>query len=71
MAVSLFIVEKGYLDDVPLKEVGSFEQAVIDFMHQKHMGLLDKINVKGDFNDEIETALHEAIGDFKSHGVWA
>jgi F-type H+-transporting ATPase subunit alpha len=31
---------------------------------------MDKINAAGDYNDEIQTAMHAAIKDFKSNNTW-
>lgn len=70
MAVSLFIVEKGYLDDVPVSEVASFEQSLRDYMHASNETLLSKINDNGAFSDDIEKELHEAVKEFKRTGSW-
>ncbi len=70
MAVSLYAVDKGYIDDVNVNKVVAFEKAMHDFMHSQHKDLLDKINSSGDYNDEIETSLTKAIEDFKAKGTW-
>ncbi len=46
MAVSLFAVDKGYIDDVDLKKVSGFEQELQSYMRTEHAGLLDTINKK-------------------------
>ncbi|HAB63531.1 MAG TPA: F0F1 ATP synthase subunit alpha, partial [Pseudomonas sp.] len=51
MAVSLYAAERGFLQDIEVAKVGAFEQALIAYFHHEHAALLDKINVKGDFND--------------------
>ena len=66
MAVSLFAVDRGYLDDVPLKKLGDFEAALLRYMSEQHAGLLLQINESGDFNDEIEHSLRQALDAFKS-----
>lgn len=70
MAVSLFVVEKGYLDDVSVQEVISFEAALRDFMHSSYEALLHKINEKGGYDDEIEAQLTAAVEEFKQTGSW-
>lgn len=70
MAVSLFAVEKGYLDDVPANEVTSFEASIIDYMRSSYQELLKKINEKGDYNSEIEAELTAAVEEFKRTGSW-
>jgi len=66
MAVSLFAVDRGYLDDVALPKVGDFEAAMHRYMNDEHGGLLVKINETGDFNEDIEQSLAKALDAFKS-----
>ena len=70
MAVSLYAVDKGYLDDVEVNKVVSFEKAMHDHMQSKNKDLLDKINSSGDYDDETEAAMQKAVEDFKAHGAW-
>ena len=70
MAVSLFAVDKGYIDDVEVNKVVNFEHAMHDFMRSQHKDLLDNINSTGDFNDDIEAGLAKAVEDFKAKGTW-
>jgi F-type H+-transporting ATPase subunit alpha len=70
MAVSLYAVDKGYIDEVEVNKVVDFEHAMHDFMRSQHKVLLDNINQTGDYNDEIEASLAKAIDDFKAKGTW-
>jgi F-type H+-transporting ATPase subunit alpha len=70
MAVSLFAANQGYLDDVEVAKVVDFERALQSYMKSAQSELLDKINSTGDYNDEIEQALHAAIKDFKANNTW-
>jgi F-type H+-transporting ATPase subunit alpha len=70
MALSLFIVEKGYLDDIPVAEVGAFELAIQAHMHASHAALLQKINETGQYDAEIESQLKDAVERFKQSGSW-
>lgn len=70
MAVSLYAVDKGYMDDVEVGKIVDFEKAMHDFMRSQHSDLLDKINSTGDYGDEIESALQKAVEDFKAKGTW-
>ena len=70
MALSLFIAEKGYLDDVPVAEVSSFEAALQSHMHASHAPLMNKINEAGAYDDAIEAQLNTAVADFKRTGSW-
>ena len=70
MAVSLYAVDKGYIDDVEVNKVVAFENAMHDFMRSQHKDMLDNINNTGDFNDDIEVAMKNAVEDFKAKGTW-
>lgn len=70
MAVSLFIVEKGYLDDIPVAEVSAFESALHAYMNSSHTKLLQKINESGAFDTDIEGQLKAAVEAFKQTGSW-
>jgi F-type H+-transporting ATPase subunit alpha len=69
MAVSLFAVDRGYLDDVALEKISAFESAMEDFMNASHGELMDALNT-GDWNDELEQQLTDAVVGFKSTGSW-
>jgi F-type H+-transporting ATPase subunit alpha len=70
MAVSLFAVDKGYLDDVEVKKVGACEAALHGYMRSAHADLMKNINETGDFNDAIEAELNAAIAKFKQTQTW-
>ncbi|GAB6388881.1 F0F1 ATP synthase subunit alpha [Stutzerimonas marianensis] len=70
MAVSLYAAERGYLQDIEVAKVGAFEQALIAYFRHEHSALLDKINVKGDFNDEIDAGIKAGIESFKATQSW-
>jgi F-type H+-transporting ATPase subunit alpha len=70
MAVSLFVVDKGYLDDIPVSEVGAFEASLHRYMKTSQTALLQKINDTGAYDKEIESQLKAAVEDFKRTGSW-
>jgi F-type H+/Na+-transporting ATPase subunit alpha len=70
IAVSLFAVERGYLDNIELNKIVSFEQELHAYMHSNHKDLLNKINETCDYNDAIATAMGKAIDAFKSTQTW-
>jgi F-type H+/Na+-transporting ATPase subunit alpha len=70
MAVSLFAVDRGYLDDVDVKKVGDFETALHNHVRSNYKVLIHKINTTGDFNDEIDAELKKALDDFKANHTW-
>ena len=70
MAVSLFAVDRGYLDDLPLEKIAGFEEALHAFMHAEHAELMGTIDETADFNDEIDAGLAAAVDGFKSGHAW-
>ncbi len=70
MAISLFAVDRGYIDDVELAKVGDFEAALHSYMASSHKALVDKINEAGDLDDAIEGGLKSALESFKSTQSW-
>ncbi|MEM7408270.1 MAG: F0F1 ATP synthase subunit alpha [Pseudomonadota bacterium] len=70
MAVSLFAVDRGYLDDVELAKVVDFEAALQAHMTSEHGDLMDSINATPDLSGDVEEGLSKAIEGFKSSGTW-
>jgi F-type H+/Na+-transporting ATPase subunit alpha len=70
MAISLYAAEKGYLDDLPIAQILSFEHALHQFMDANHGALMNKIVETGDWNDEIEGTFRKALDEFKKTGSW-
>jgi len=70
MAVTLFAVDRGYIDDIDLAKVGDFEAALQSYMVSEQAELMNKVNETGDWNDEIESAFEAALETFKSTNVW-
>ncbi|MDQ5769070.1 F0F1 ATP synthase subunit alpha [Thiothrix subterranea] len=70
MAFSLYAANEGFLDDVDAKKIVDFEAAMLSYLRSSEKALLDKINEKGDFNGEIESAMKKALETFKSKNTW-
>jgi F-type H+-transporting ATPase subunit alpha len=70
MAVSLFAADRGYLDDVALNKIVDFEHALHAYMRTSQAALLDSINTKADYNDDVAAELKAALDDFKATGTW-
>ncbi len=70
MAVSLYAANEGYLDDVAVKKVVDFENALHTYVRNHQKALLDKINEHGAYNDDIQNALKVALDDFKTNHTW-
>jgi ATP synthase subunit alpha len=70
MAVSLFAAENGYLDEIPVEKIQAYEQALLQYMHSDHQPLMDTINSRGVYDDEIQQGLASALNAFKDKGAW-
>ncbi len=70
MAVVLYAVDKGYMDDVEVSKINAFEKALLEFMHANYQDLMDKIDASGDYNEDIESGLQKAVEEFKKTGSW-
>ena len=70
MSVSLFAIDRGYMDDVEMNKIGAFESALIDHMNNTKADFMKSLNESGDFNDEIEAELKAGVEDFKKTGSW-
>jgi F-type H+/Na+-transporting ATPase subunit alpha len=69
-ALSIYAVDKGYLDDVPVGKILAFEEALHAHFANTAGSLIDKVNASGDWNDEIEAAFKKGIEEFKQTGSW-
>ncbi|MDH3411936.1 MAG: F0F1 ATP synthase subunit alpha, partial [Gammaproteobacteria bacterium] len=70
MAVSLFAVDRGYLDDVELSKAGDFESGLQAHMESKYGDFIKSVNEKPEWNDDVEKKMKEAVEDFKKNGTW-
>src|SRR5438046_3082563 len=68
MALTLFAVNRGYFDDVPVEKALAFEAALRQFMKSKYASIMDKIESTKDMSADDEKALAAAIEDFKKTG---
>jgi F-type H+-transporting ATPase subunit alpha len=66
----LYAGTNGYLDDVPLDKIRSFELAFQRYMESSHPDIGRKIMETKDLDAETEAALKAAIEDFKRAGSY-
>ncbi len=70
MGISLYAVEKGYLDDISVAEISAFEAALHGYIQSIHPELIADINKSGAYSDEIDARLKAVIDEFKQTGSW-
>lgn len=60
----IYAVSNGYANDVEVKNIKTWENKFHDFMNRSKNSLLEKI-AKGQWSEEVENELKEAISEFK------
>ena len=58
---------QGLLDEIPLVDVGRFEQEMLNYLRDTHPDLLQGIRDSADLDDDAEATLRSAIQDFKTN----
>jgi len=70
MAISLYAVNEGYLDKVPVNQVVSFEGALHAFAKDHSSHLIHEINTSGAYDDEIKASLKALLDSFAEKGTY-
>jgi F-type H+-transporting ATPase subunit alpha len=65
--VAIWMGTNGYLDDVPLEDVGRFEHDFLDYVQREQSGIYDAIRESKVLSDDTASALKEAIDDFRKN----
>jgi F-type H+-transporting ATPase subunit alpha len=64
-SLSIFAADRGFMDDVEVEKIGSFEEALHSFFTSEKPDLEKNINDTGDWNDDIEKQFTEVVEQFK------
>ena len=70
MAVSLYALNEGYLDELELKKISAYEGALHQYMSSNYAELIKQIDDSGDYSDDIQGQLRKALDDFAANGTW-
>jgi F-type H+-transporting ATPase subunit alpha len=65
MAASIFAANKGFMDDIEIKQVLPFEYGLHQFLKSSHGALLDKIEQTKVLDKDAEAELLAAVTSFK------
>ncbi len=65
-AMSIFAGSEGYMDDVPVKEVGRFEEQFLEYMRTVKAELRNRMLKEKKLSDPIVADLKAALAEFKS-----
>lgn len=66
IAVTLYAVEKGYYDGIPVDRALAFEAAFMSDLMNHHKAVIDRINSTGALSSDDEAELKEAADAFKA-----
>ena len=61
----IFTAVRGFLEDIPLDKVVTFQRDFLKFMHSQHPDIGQKIAEEKKLSDELEDSIKRAIGEFK------
>ena len=70
MGVVLYAANEGFLSDVAINKIGDFEAAMLSYFNSELSSLMDTINVKGDYNSDIEADIKAGLEKFKATQTW-
>ncbi|PIQ36462.1 MAG: F0F1 ATP synthase subunit alpha [Lysobacterales bacterium CG17_big_fil_post_rev_8_21_14_2_50_64_11] len=70
MALSIYAVNEGMIDDVPMAKVLAFEEGLHAHFANTQGELMDKITASGDWSDAFEATFKQGIAEFKASGSW-
>lgn len=61
----LFAVTNGYLDDIPVDKISTFEQNLLNYLDNSHPEICNAIEKENELKNEIKENLESAIKEFK------
>ena len=70
IALSWFMVDRGFADDLEVKDVVPFELALRAYALREHKAVLQNINAKPELSEQVESQLRDIIEQFKSTQTW-
>ena len=63
-------VEFGYLDDVELDRIGSFESALLEYAQNNYEEFMQELTKTGNYDDAVKETLKAILDSFKKNGAW-
>ncbi|SOE52362.1 ATP synthase alpha chain [plant metagenome] len=70
LAVTLYAVNNGYLDDIEVSQILGFEKALKDHLKAKHAALIQRIEDTKELSKDDDVELASTIQEFKKHGAF-
>ncbi|WP_201573158.1 F0F1 ATP synthase subunit alpha [Psychrobacter sp. H8-1] len=66
-AAVIYASNEGFLADVPVEKIGSFEESFLRYMHDEQADLMREIDDTANYNDDIAGRLKSAVETFKQN----
>ena len=70
MGILLYAANEGYLQDIPVVKIGSFESSLLSYMNSEYSDLMTSVVESGNYDKEIDAAFKAALEKFKSTQTW-
>ena len=70
MALTLFAVNEGFIDEVPVNKIVAFEEGLHAFARGNYKAVLDAINAKPEYSDTNVAEMKKVIEAFKKTGTY-
>ncbi|WP_301098538.1 F0F1 ATP synthase subunit alpha [Otariodibacter sp.] len=70
LALSLASAEYGFLNDIEVDRVRSFELSLLEYANTHHADFMKELSKSGDYNDSIKEKLTGILSDFKKNSSW-
>ncbi len=62
--ISIFAGVRGYLDGVEIRDIGRYEQGLLEEFHSNHSDILETIRTEGELSDETEKKISEIMDQY-------
>jgi F-type H+-transporting ATPase subunit alpha len=70
MALTLFAIEKGYMDEMPINKLRDFEAVLHDYAADQYGEFMAKLSQTGAYDDEVANKLTEIIEQCQQTQSW-
>jgi F-type H+-transporting ATPase subunit alpha len=70
MALGLFAIDKGFVEDIEVEKVCSFIQGLESYARDKYKAFLDAVTANPVLNDDVEKQLHDMVTEYKNTQTW-
>ncbi len=62
----IFALINGFLDDIEIKDIGRFENEMIEFIHSTYPKIKEELGATKDISDALEKKMKDAMSKFKA-----